>query len=145
MTEYNEDLPLYGGGVTEDYYNSKVGNSYKEQDQPLPLHGGGVTEDDEYIPLCGGGGTEDDENSKVGNNNKEQYQPLPLNGGGVTEDDEDLPLCGGGGTEDDDTLPENSTMSSITRASKGQKHHRPDRLLNCRTKRIFDQPFDDLE
>ena len=39
----------------------------------------------------------------------------------MTEDGEDLPLCGDGGTEDDDTLTENSTMSSITRASKGKK------------------------
>ena len=80
-----------------------------------------MTEDDEDLPLCGGGGTEDDENSKVGDNNKEQDQPLPLHGGGVTEDDEDLPLCGGVRTEDDDTLTENSTMSSITRARKGNK------------------------
>ena len=39
----------------------------------------------------------------------------------MTEDDEDIPLCGGGGTEDYDTLTENSTMSSITRARKGNK------------------------
>ena len=39
----------------------------------------------------------------------------------MTEDDEYLPPCGGGRTEDDDTLTENSTMSSITRASKGKK------------------------
>ena len=38
----------------------------------------------------------------------------------MTEDDEDLPLCGGGGTEGYDTLTENSTMSSITCASKGK-------------------------
>ena len=36
-------------------------------------------------------------------------------------DDEYLPIYGGGGKEDDDTLTENSTMSSITRASKGKK------------------------
>ena len=59
--------------------------------------------------------------SKVSNNNKEQDQTLPLCGGGVTEDNKYLPLCGGGGTEDDDTITENSTMSSITRASKGKK------------------------
>ena len=67
------------------------------------------------------GGTEDDDNRKFSNNNKEHDQPLPLHGGGMTEDDEDLPQRGGGGTEDDDTLTENSTMSSITRASKGKK------------------------
>ena len=44
-----------------------------------------------------------------------------LDGGGMTEDDKDLPLCGGGRTEYDDTLTENSTMSSITRARKGKK------------------------
>ena len=61
MTEDDEDIPLCGGGVTEDDDNSKVGDSYKEQDQPLPLHGGGVTEDNEDLPLCGGGRTEDDD------------------------------------------------------------------------------------
>ena len=50
MTEDDEDLPLCGGGGTEDDENSKVGsNNNKEQDQPLPLHGGGVTEDDEDL------------------------------------------------------------------------------------------------
>ena len=121
MTEENENLPLCGGGGTEDDENSKVGDNNKEQYQPLPLNGGGVIEDNEDLPLCGGGGTEDDDNSKVGNNNKEQDQPLPLHGDSVPEDDEDLPLCGGGGTEDDDILTENFTMSSITRASKGKK------------------------
>ena len=121
MTEDNKDLPLCGGGVTEDDDNSKVGDKNKEQDKPLPLHGGGVTEEDEDIPLCGSGGTEDDENRKVGNNNKEQNQPLNLHGDGVTEDDEYLPPCGGGRTEEDDTLTENSTMSSTNRASKGKK------------------------
>ena len=62
MTEDNEDLPLCGGGGTEDGDNSKVGDNNKEQDQPLPLHGGGVTEDGEDLPLCGGDGTEDDDN-----------------------------------------------------------------------------------
>ena len=47
------------------------------------------------------------DDSKVGNSYKEQ--------------DQTLPLCGGGGTEDDDTLTENSTMSSITCASKCNK------------------------
>ena len=100
--------------------DSKVSNNKKEQDFTLPLCGGGVTEDNKDIPLCGGGRTEDDENSKVGDKNKEQDKPLPLYGGGVTEDDKYLPPCGGGGTEYDDTLTENSTMSSITRASKGK-------------------------
>ena len=121
MTEDEEDIPLCGGSGTEDDDNSKVGDSYKEQDQTLPLRGGGMTEDNEDIPLCGGGRTEDDDNIKVGNKNKEQNQPLPLHGGGVKEDNKDLPICGGGRTEDDDTLTENSTMSSITRASKGNK------------------------
>ena len=39
----------------------------------------------------------------------------------MIEDDEYLHPCDGGGTEDDNTLTENSTMSSITRASKGKK------------------------
>ena len=80
-----------------------------------------MTEENKDLPLCGGGGTEDDDNSKVGDSYKEQYQPIPLHGGGVTEGDKDRPLCGGGGMEDDDTLTENSTMSSIIRASKGKK------------------------
>ena len=63
-------LPLCGGGITEDDENSKVGDSYKEQDQPLPLHGGGGTEDNEYLPLCGCGGADDVVNSKVGNSYK---------------------------------------------------------------------------
>ena len=61
------------------------------------------------------------DDSKVSDDNKEQDQTLPICGGGVTEDNKDLPLCGGSGTEDDDTLTENSTMSSITSASKGKK------------------------
>ena len=54
MTEDTNDLPLCGGGGTEDDDNSKVGKKNKEQDKPLPLHGGGVTEDNEDLPLCGG-------------------------------------------------------------------------------------------
>ena len=54
MTEGDEDLPLCGGSRTEDDDNSKVGNSYKEQDQPLPLSGGGVTEYNKDLPICGG-------------------------------------------------------------------------------------------
>ena len=50
--------------------DSKVSDSYKEQNQTLPLCGGGVTEDNEDLPLCGGGGKENDYNSKVGDNNK---------------------------------------------------------------------------
>ena len=50
--------------------DSKVGDSYKEQDQTLPLRGNGVTEDDKDLPICGGGGTDDDENSKVCNSYK---------------------------------------------------------------------------
>ena len=101
--------------------DSKFSDNNKEQDQTLPLCGGGVAEDNKDLPPCDGGGTEDDENIKVGEKNKKQYQTIPLHGVGVTEDNEDLPLCGGGGTGDDDTLTENSTMSSITRASKGKE------------------------